>query len=92
MTPSSWSRTKASVTAADSFWWEQGKPEMGLGAEAAEASGTWQHRAPCQHTGPFKGWRGEVLFLSRERGLWEHTDRKWHGDADMAGKSLRNRG
>lgn len=41
---------------------------MGLGAEAAEASGTWQHRAPCQHTGPFKGWRGEVLFLSRERG------------------------
>lgn len=30
--------------------------------------------------------------MSRERGLWEHTDRKQRGDADMAGKSLRNRG
>ena len=63
---------------------------MGLSAEAAEASGTRQHRAPCQHTGPFKGWKGEVLFLSRERGLWEHIDRKlliW-----QRSHSVRNRG
>lgn len=88
MTPSSWSRTKASVTAADSFWWEQGKPEMGLGAEAAEARRDLAAQSPASTQAPLRAG-GRSAFLEQGEGtLWNTQIGNGIRDADMAGKSL----